>query len=147
MAPRASYIIVLSVSTPHYFGNPASAYLPHVAVTLPLLLLRAIRSLAVAREYILYSVVLHYCPRQRPRSILELEIRPQLGSACRRFSPGANATAQTLTFPISHQPYQERGDEQPRGSRPFSYNTRIPPFSVCQQGPFEMRYNRRATQH
>ena len=42
---------------------------------------------------------------------------------------------------------RKSSDEQPRGSRPFSYNTRIPPFSVRQQDPFEMRYIRRATQH
>ena len=80
--------ISLSVETPHLFLVIASCYvfalLQHFCDTSPA---QALASLACHGPIIFRR--LHYCPRQRPRNILELEIRPQFVPACRRFLRGA----------------------------------------------------------
>ncbi len=146
--PRAMSSISLSVDTPPIFGI---WYLVILSALTYLTLLVTLLLLSLPFPRLLWPTIifrrLHYCPRQRPRSILELEIRLRLGSAHRRFSPGATRHFPNLT-PISAQlqymPYQEERRATPRIPALFVH---IPPFSVCQQDSFEMRYNRRATQH
>ncbi len=71
-------------------------------------------------------------PRQRPRSILELENTTTTWSCLLELFTRRSATCHNPDShhqcPVSYVIREER-QAQPRGSRPFSYNTRIPPSS------------------